>query len=311
MRHITQTIYTHLPADFKASLDILTKVAPQFKGFQYMFFPEFVELYGIDNLQLSLPALELFTQYSSAEFAVRPFIIKYPREMMQQMLAWAQSPNHHVRRLASEGCRPRLPWAMALPMFKKNPSPVLPVLEILKTDDSLYVRRSVANNLNDISKEHPELVLTIAESWKNMHPDTDWIIKHACRGLLKKGNIQALALFDFKQKADISIENLTLATDKIEMGSTLKFSFSLILKNPEQAKLRLEYGMYYLKANGTLSRKVFKIKEGMFSQQMVYIFTRKLAFRPLTTRKHYPGTHKISLIINGNEHTQQAFELLN
>ena len=310
MRHITQTIHTHLPADFETSLYILKQVAPQFTGFQYMFFPEYVELYGMNHLESCIHALELFTQYSSAEFAVRPFIKKYPEEMMHQMLMWAQHSNHHVRRLASEGCRPRLPWAMALPAFKKDPSPIIPVLESLKTDESLYVRRSVANNLNDISKDHPDLVLTIAEKWKNTHPYTDWIIKHACRGLLKTGNSKALYLFNFGQQAEINIQNFCLSAKQLKIGSSLEFSFSLILKKPEQAKLRLEYGVYYVKANGTLSRKVFKIKEGLFTKETKYTFSRKHGFRPLTTRKHYAGTHEISLIINGKEYAQQNFELM-
>src|SRR5690606_550673 len=144
-----------LPPDYIEAVGVLKKAAPYFTGLEAMIFPDFVETYGLDHWEASMDALELMTRYSSSEYAVRPFIAKDTERMMAQMLEWAHSDSEHVRRLASEGCRPRLPWAMGLTMLKKDPSPILPILETLKQDESLYVRRSVANNLNDISKDHP------------------------------------------------------------------------------------------------------------------------------------------------------------
>ena len=132
MKHISENLRKSLPNDYQEALEILKSAAPDFSGFEYMFFPGYVELYGLDEYEASIPALEYFTEFSSSEFAVRPFIEKYPNQMMSQMEEWAESDNHHIRRLASEGCRPRLPWAKALPDFKKNPKPVLRVLEKLK-----------------------------------------------------------------------------------------------------------------------------------------------------------------------------------
>jgi len=143
MGHIATCLQEFLPQEYDDALKILKPVSEHFTGFEPMIFPDFVERFGVDHYELSINALEYFTRYSSSEFAVRPFIVKHPEKMMQQMLAWADSDNHHVRRLASEGCRPRLPWAMALPDFKNNPSPILPILEKLKNDESEYVRRSV------------------------------------------------------------------------------------------------------------------------------------------------------------------------
>jgi 3-methyladenine DNA glycosylase AlkC len=186
MRHISICLHEVLPADYKKSIEILKKAVVHSKGFLAMTFPDYVEVYGLDDYNTSVSALELFTQYGSSEFAIRPFVVKYPEKVMPQMVKWAKHKNHHVRRLASEGCRPRLPWAIGLPEFKKNPAEVLKVLEILKNDESEYVRKSVANNLNDISKDNPVLAIQTAKRWYGKSPRTDWIIKHGMRGLLKK-----------------------------------------------------------------------------------------------------------------------------
>ncbi|MDQ7003957.1 MAG: DNA alkylation repair protein [Ghiorsea sp.] len=212
MRHITESLYQCLP-DYQQAIPILKAASSQFTNtFEHMFFPDYVECYGLNEYGLSIDALEHFTKYSSSEFAVRPFIIKYPEKMMQQMKHWANHESEHVRRLAAEGCRPRLPWAMQLPMFIKDPTPVLGVLDTLQHDSSLYVRRSVANNLNDIAKDHPQIVLNIAKAWLGKNKDTDWLIKHACRTLLKQGNTEALALFGFTPAKHIRIQDFQVST---------------------------------------------------------------------------------------------------
>jgi 3-methyladenine DNA glycosylase AlkC len=161
MRRITQTLGRYLPDRFEEALDILFAIDETCVGFPYLFFPDFVAVYGQteEDWELSMKALERFTVKSSSEFAVRPFLMKDPERVMGRMKEWAQHSNEHVRRLSSEGCRPRLPWGEALAIFKRDPAPVLSVLELLKADPSLYVRKSVANNLNDIAKDHPARVL--------------------------------------------------------------------------------------------------------------------------------------------------------
>ena len=165
MRHISRSLHKTLPAQYPKALDILLCIAPDFKGFDAMIFPDFVECYGMDHWDLSLPALGEFTKCCSSEFAIRPFLHQDPDTTMEQVHHWAEDEDYRVRRLASEGCRPRLPWAMALPKFKKDPGPIIPVLEKLKNDESESVRRSVANNLNDISKDNPDLALDLCASW--------------------------------------------------------------------------------------------------------------------------------------------------
>jgi 3-methyladenine DNA glycosylase AlkC len=308
MRHTTECLYVTLPSSFEEALDILLKAAPVVKGFEALSLPDYVALYGMENWDLSLQALVHFTKYSTSEMAVRPFLAKDPERVMVSMSEWAEDKNHNVRRFASEGCRPRLPWAMALPEFKKDPAPILPVLEKLKNDESEFVRRSVANNLNDISKDHPELVLDICERWYGHSENTDWIVKHACRGMLKAKNKRALMLFGFADPLHISVENLKLDKNKLLIGQSLNFSFELIIKEKKNIKVRLEYVIDFVKAKGKLFKKVFKIKECDYAPGK-HLISRKHHFIDMSTRKHYPGEHQISIIVNGAEMARALFML--
>lgn len=310
-RHIATALRQTLPKEYRAALGVLSAVGEKLENrFEYMFFPDFVAVYGLEDYEASIPALALFTQLCSSEFAVRPFIVQYPQKMMTQMMAWAKAPNHHVRRLASEGCRPRLPWGMALKAFKKDPTPILPILEVLKNDPSNYVRRSVANNLNDIAKDHPDIVLKTAKRWKGKSKEVDWVVKHACRTLLKKGNTTALLLFGFGHPQHIEIKDLAIKDSKINIGNSTQFSFTLINHAEEAVKTRLEYGIDFMKANGKQSRKIFQITENTYDSKANITFTRKQHFRNLTTRKHYAGQHHLAIIVNGIEKSKIGFELL-
>lgn len=310
-RKITMGLGKYLPADYKEALAILDKVAAGCQpGFFWIFLPDFVEVYGQDerNWDLSVDALERYTVYSSSEFAVRPFIMGAEQRMMARMYAWSQHENEHVRRLASEGCRPQLPWGQALTKFKKDPAPVLPILEQLKTDPSLYVRKSVANNLNDISKTHPDAVERLAKEWYGKNEYTNWIVKHGCRTLLKNGNRKILALFGYHDGNSIKTADFMLGAVSISLGEDLIFSFSVLTK--EAAKVRLEYGIDYVKANGSRNRKIFKISEISLKKNQKKSYHKKHSFANISTRKHYPGTHSIALIVNGMERCKLDFELV-
>jgi 3-methyladenine DNA glycosylase AlkC len=300
MRHTTTCLHKTLPESYEEALDILKKAAPFVKGFEAMSLPDYVECYGMDDWNLSLPALRHFTKYSSSEFAIRPFLDRDPEKTMAMMSAWAEDKDPKVRRFASEGCRPRLPWAMALPKFKKDPSLILPVLEKLKNDESDSVRRSVANNLNDISKDNPESALEISERWYGRSKHTDEIVKHACRTMLKTGNKRALLIFGYGDPSHIGIENFSLNKETAAIGESLRFAFELIINEQEKRKLRLEYAVYFMKANGKLSKKVFQIIEKEYEPGR-HLLSRKHSFVDMTTRRHYPGEHRISIIVNGEE----------
>ncbi|NQZ13142.1 MAG: DNA alkylation repair protein [Algicola sp.] len=307
MSHISKTLQQFLPPDYRQALAILKPVAANYCRFEYMFFPGFVELFGLDDYEASIEAMAFLTQYSSAEFAVRPFIKRYPERMMAQMLEWAGSDNYHIRRLATEGCRPRLPWAMALPDFKKDPQLVLKILEKLKLDDSEYVRRSVANNLNDISKDNPELLIKLAGEWHGQHPHTDRIVKHACRTLLKQGEARVLALFGFMAPEHVKVEAFELQKT-VKMGETLAYSFELSAGNEPLGRLRIEYAVDFMKSNGKQARKVFKVAESDYQQSTKQV-SKRYSFKPISTRKYYPGAHGLAVIVNGHELARGSFEL--
>ena len=306
-RKISMSLGMYLPEDYKEALSILEKSVT---GFYFaFFFPDFVEVYGQDdiNWDLSISALERNTEYWSSEFAVRAFIIKDEERMMAQMRKWSKHKSEHVRRLASEGCRPQLPWGQAISKFKKDPTPVLPILEQLKTDTSTYVQKSVANNLNDISKTHPDLVISIAKDWYGKNKSTNWIVKHGCRTLLKKGNRDVLAIFGYDDTTSINLQDFTLETTSISIGEDLTFSFKILAK--KATKTRLEYGIDYVKSNGKKSRKIFKISEVSLKENEKKSYMKKHSFADVSVRKHYPGILSIAIIINGIEKDKLDFEL--
>lgn len=308
MRHITQSLHSCLPDNYTKSLSILKPVSAKFHGLEPMIFPDFVERYGLEKYTASIKALETFTKYSSSEYAVRPFIIEYESKMMKQMQNWSLSKNHHVRRLASEGCRPRLPWAMALPRFKKDPTKVLDIISNLLYDESEYVRRSVANNLNDISKDHPDCVLEITRQHLGKSIDTDRLLKHACRTLLKSGDNKTMELFGYSAPDHITVKNLQL-TAAVAIGGALDFSFSIAAKDNTLGRIRIEYAIDFLKANGTTTSKVFKITE-FESNDKTRSINKRHSFKVISTRRYYTGTHGLNIIINGEKLCQKKFKLL-
>ncbi|MCM3627557.1 DNA alkylation repair protein [Paenibacillus glycanilyticus] len=315
IRQISTVLGRHLPSDYMGALDVLYAICEQCSGFPYLFFPDFVEVYGgaEEHWELSMQALERFTTKSSAEFAVRVFLIRDPERMMRQMLAWASHPNEHVRRLASEGCRPRLPWGQALPVFKRDPSPLLPVLELLKEDPSLYVRKSVANNLNDIAKDHPDVVLQIARRWQGHHAYTDWIIRHACRNLVRQANPEALAIFGYAMSEDsapiVISADLQARPSALEIGDSCRLEYAIQVQEGEPLHIRIEYGIDFVKSGGKTSRKLFLLSDKTVPGGSSLSGSRVHRFADLSTRRHYAGEHRIVLMVNGVEVANTAIDL--
>ena len=309
---ISTVLGKYLPSDYAAAISVIDKVVMNYGTWLTGlggFFPIFVEIYGQDemNWELSMGALERYTPYASSEIAVRPFIIKHEERMMAQMYAWSKHENECVRRLASEGCRPVLPWAPAINSFKKDPAAILPILSQLKEDSSIHVRKSVANNLNDISKTHPDLVTKIAKAWYGKNEYTDRLVKHGCRTMLKKGNREVLAIFGYENTASVEVEGFALEAASVLIGQDIIFSFSVSVK--EAAKIRLEYGIDYVKSNGKRNRKIFQISEISLKENQKKPYTKKHSFADVSTRKHYPGIHSVTLIVNGTERVTLDFEL--
>jgi 3-methyladenine DNA glycosylase AlkC len=317
MRHTAKVLHQFFPKDFPQAATLIQQLIIQLRNnnskessLEYMFLPDYIETYGLNDFDNAVRAMEVVTQFTSCEFAVRPFILKYGQRMLEQMLIWSQHENEKVRRLASEGVRPRLPWAMAIPALKKDPTPILPILENLKSDPSEFVRRSVANNLNDIAKDHPDVVIQIAKRWTGLSKETDAIIKHGSRTLLKQGNIAILKHYGL-QSENIMFADFTIATPKIAIGQSLVFSFSIVNNSKAPQTIRLEYAVYYKRQNGKLSKKVFKISERQFQPNEKALIQRRQSFKPITTRRFYTGPHQLSIIINGQEKESTMFLLEN
>jgi len=320
MHHISMIFATSLSSDFNESIEQIHEIIEvlknndvdnrvKYRDLVFILIPNYIEHYGLNDFETSINAFKKITSFSTCELAIRPFIIKYEDQMMKVLLKWTQDSNEHVRRLASEGCRPRLPWGMALRAFKSDPSPILPILEALKNDSSAYVRKSVANNLNDISKDNPQVTIDIAKKWKGQSAETDWIIKHACRTLLKAGNQEILTLFGYGSPNYVEVRNFQLASDVIRAGDHLEFSFDLKNNSDQDKLIRLEYAIYFLKKNGSHTKKVFKLSEKNFAPNSTTSITRRQSFKVISSRKFHMGEHIVSLIINGIEFEESSFDL--
>ncbi len=317
MRHISICLNRQLTNEYPSNLNFILRLIPELEkhgfkpdGLEFIFLPDFVEIYGLENYDCSIKAIEIITQFVSCEFAVRPFIQNHREEMLKQLLVWSNHKHPSVRRLATEGCRPRLPWGMALSSFKENPEPIIPLLENLKNDSSEYVRRSVANNLNDISKDHPERVLKLGRKWIGKTKETDALIKHGCRTLLKKGDSTAMKLFGFGKLNDIYLKDFEIINTAVKIGEYLEFSFSIENSSSQDRKIRLEYALYFLLANNTRSKKVFKISEKTYSKNSTSTVIKRHSFKIISTRKYYEGIQSLGIVLNGEELKKENFKLI-
>lgn len=311
MRNTSVILKKHLPAEYKKAVELLFKTIPNLnRNYTSLVFPDFVGLFGHNDFNLSMEALKYFTPFGSAEFAIREFLKRDFNKTIKVMKEWSKDENLHVRRLASEGSRPRLPWSFKLDEVIKNPSLTQAILERLKADDELYVRKSVANHLNDISKDNTEYMLHLLKGWDKTNSNTYWIIKHASRTLIKKGNEASLSLFEFEKNVKISIENFKLNKSKLNLGERLLFEFDLISEKSKSQKLVIDFAVHYIKKSGELSAKVFKLKViNLQPKQMIHI-VKNHRFQDFTTRKHYIGEHIIEILINGESLHSQPFHLI-
>ena len=311
LRNTTVTLKKHLPDDYKKSVGTLMKVVPQFRSHYTSFlFPDYVGQYGHDDFNLSMEALNHFTRYGSSEFAIREFLKRDFHKTIKVMNKWADDKNYHVRRLASEGSRYRLPWSFNLDEVTKNPEVTKSILEKLKADDELYVKKSVANHLNDFSKKNTKYMLDLMNSWDKTNPNTAWIIKHASRTLIKRGHPDSLAIFDFEKNAKVKILNSKLKNSKIKLGENFIFNFDIVSEKNKSQKLVIDYVIHYRKKLGELSQKVFKLKELNLKPCQTISVSKSHRFQDFSTRKHYPGKHVVEIMVNGKSHFKKEFKLL-
>lgn len=316
---IARALREHLPPDYPQALNtLLATLGPELgdgdgmfnEGFDVLPIATFVEHYGLDHFDESLDALYAITKRFTSEFAVRPYLMRDPERALSRLRGWVDDPNPHVRRWVSEGTRTRLPWGARLHLFIRDPEPVIGLLEHLKADPSPYVRKSVANNLNDLVKDHPERILDLLESWKgDAHPDTDWIIRHALRTLVKAGHPRALALLGYGDQMDIDAAHFAVSPAQVTLGETLLLTLTLENRAAAPVDLVIDYRVHFVKANGSTRPKVFKWTTLQLAAGESVTLTKKLPLRPVTTRTYYAGAHPVDVQINGQVLASAVFAL--
>ena len=322
---ITETMVKYFPTDFeKAAKIMLASLGTQLDdelsdgkidnngiaGWAVMPLTHYVGLYGHDHFDLSMLLFKEMTKRCSSEFGIRFFLLKSPEKTLSVLNTWATDSNQHVRRLVSEGSRPRLPWAMRLPNFVKDPSAVIELLEQLKDDNKEYVRRSVANSLNDIAKDHPDVVTQIGSQWMvRAGKQRKKLIRHACRSLLKNGNRKALKIFGF-DRPRVQRASVEVLTPEVIFGDAFQFSFSLCSDSAQEQSLMIDYIVHHQKANGQTSPKVFKWKTLTLPAAKTLTLTKNHVIKKITTRVYHPGLHKIEIMVNGVSMGMANFQLL-
>jgi 3-methyladenine DNA glycosylase AlkC len=324
--HIAAALDATLPDDFEQAAQILeaTLARPRpadegtakradaddgLSGWAIWPMTMWVAQHGLATPERALAALHAMTQRFTAEWAVRPFIERHPELCWPLLQRWALDPSEHVRRLVSEGTRPRLPWGLQLKGLIADPSPTLPLLRQLQDDPSDYVRRSVANHLNDIAKDHPSRVADwVAEHLPGATPQRKALLRRACRTLIKQGDARILTLWGVGEHFDGTLA-LAVSPGQIRLGESVQIALTLKASSTRPQTLVIDYAVHHVKANGQAAAKVFKGWSIQLAPGDQRSFTRRHAIRPITTRRYYPCRHLVDLRINGVVLAQGAFEL--
>ncbi|TPP11775.1 DNA alkylation repair protein [Rhizobium glycinendophyticum] len=311
---IADALRRHLPDDFAAAAKILHACLPSqeraaLSGWALLSFNQYIATHGGGHLETALDLLKALTPHFTGEFGIRPFIAREQDRALALISGWVTDPDHHVRRLASEGTRPRLPWAMRLPALVRDPSPILPILEALVDDQEDYVRRSVANSLNDIAKDHPDLVADFVERHiAGASKDRLWLLRHASRTLIKKGHGKALANFGYEPLQDVTAM-LELRQDGVAFPGELGFRIELENTGASMRTVLLDYAIHHQKKDGSLTPKVFKGNTLTLAPGQTATIDKRHALRPITTRVYHSGRHRLEILLNGMSVATSDFQL--
>ncbi|MEP3479502.1 MAG: DNA alkylation repair protein [Fuerstiella sp.] len=270
---------------------------------------QFIADYGIDHFDESMLAMIELTQVFSAEFAVRPFVIQFPERTIERLTELCQHKNAHVRRWCSEGVRPRLPWGSVIRSLVNDPAPMLPILDALHDDDELYVRRSVANNLNDVSKDHPQVVVDRCVQYhRSQSAHATWVTRHALRTLIKNGDRNALAVLGYHPPKDISAQ-LSVAPAQIMIGESVELTAVLQSNSKTSQLLAVDFELTFVRQNQKSSAKVFKWKTFKLSSGDEVVIKKRHPVKTTTVRRLFPGRHEIRLMVNGTALAEAGFQL--
>lgn len=268
-----------------------------------------VERFGLSDPEPALDALAAMTGRASAEFAIRPYIDAHPELTWPRLGEWARSTDPDLRRLASEGTRPRLPWGGKVASLLDDPAPAIALLDLLYDDPDEVVRRSVANHVNDIARDDPDLALTTVTRWRDAGEARPWPIRHALRGLVKRGDLRALALLGVDVDAEIGVR-LELGASEARIGDRLELNVTL--ENPGEREMvaEVDYAVSYARPSGRPSRRVFKMARVDLPAGETLNLTRRLELAHRSIRTLHPGEHLVELQVNGKVRAGRAFALI-
>ncbi len=318
-QRIAAGLAAHLPANRERAIQILidsldnppnNEDLGSMSGFFYMPHGYFVAANGLEHFDISMEALLVITKRFTSEFSIRPFLTDRRDETLARLHTWVDDPDEHVRRLVSEGTRPRLPWAARLPEFQTDPTPVIELLTKLKDDESEYVRRSVANNLNDIAKDHPELVVEIASRWwTDGDRNRRRLIRHGLRSLIKQGHVGALSVLGYGADSPAELASVSITPMETSIGE--RVIVEVMVANPTRHEIGVlvDLRVHFVKSNGSTSAKVFKGAELAITAGGVGRVSKSVSLRQHSTRTHYPGSHAVDVVINGTVHPAGSFVL--
>ncbi len=299
---LADRLAAELPEEFGDAATVMwqTLESPTFTGWMTLPCTTFVARRGIDHPGEALPLLAGLTPRWSSEFALRPFIERHPELSYDHLRRWVTDDDEHVRRLVSEGTQPRLPWAPQLRSLIADPGPNLPLLDGLAADPSPYVRRSVANHLNDIAKDHPALAVDLAHRWRDRGDGGAWVARHGLRTLVKRGDPDALAALDVRPDADVSLHDLAVGADRVLIGEAVAVTFSLELASGPPAEVVIDYRVHYIGARATKAPKVFKLARRRLDPTHPVTLTLNHRFDHVSIRRIRPGPHAIDIQVNGH-----------
>ncbi len=317
---IARALGRHLPQDYEQAIEILiASLGPKLEmaeltGMEvFIYLPHvfFVAEFGADHFETSMRAQYELTQRFTAEYSIRVFLERYPQQTLARLREWAVDPNVHVRRLVSEGTRPRLPWAPRLRAFQHDPRPVLELLDLLKDDPELLVRRSVANNLNDIGKDNPAALIETCRRWmRDSTAQRRWLVRHALRSAVKRGEPEALEILGFVPANGVSVRDIDIAPAVVPIGESVTITVDIANDGSSAERLLLDLRVLFVKANGKPSPKVFKLKQLELLPQGTARLVKKISLAQHTTRTHYPGQHRVEVLVNGQESGSRVFHLV-
>jgi 3-methyladenine DNA glycosylase AlkC len=309
-----------LPEDHELAIDVLVdSLGPEIeeselRGMEvFLYLPHvyFVAEHGLDCFETSMRAQYEITKRFTAEFSIRAFLEQFPEETLARLAEWAREPNVHVRRLVSEGTRTRLPWAPRLRRFQEDPAPVLELLEMLKDDPEERVRRSVANNLNDISKDHPGVAVEVAERWwEDGDADRRRLVRHGLRTLVKAGDPGALAVLGYDAHTPVEIRSVVCDPGVVEIGGKVRVEVTLFNPGPDEAPTLVDLCVHFVKKGGATRPKVFKGSELAIEPGATAVVRKTVSVAQHSTRRHYPGAHRVEVLVNGRIRPGASFEVI-